>query len=141
MQITARATCVIVAMFLLLLPTVCRADVAPEYPHTAWGRDQVPSRVTIIAVGAATSAAIVTLGLFLSRRPAHNSVARKVTIGLLGVALLGVLGYAVRASRQADRDRGLWKQWDGEVQNRRRHWRGPSQYENPPLPATPETSP
>jgi hypothetical protein len=141
MPFTARAIRVAVVMFLLLLPTVCRADVAPEYPQTAWGRDRVPSRITIIAVGAAISAAIVTLGLFLSRQPVHNSAARKVTIGLLGVALLGVIGYAIRASRQADRDRGLWKQWDEEVENRRRNWRGPPQYENPPQPVTSETTP
>ncbi len=127
MGIIARVTCVVATMFYVLLPMVCRADVAPENPHTAWGRDKVPSRVTIIAVGVATSAAVVTLGLFLSRRPTHNATSKKVTTALLGVALLVVLGFAVRAYWQADRDRGLWKQWDEEVQNRRRNWRGPPQ--------------
>ena len=141
MRITARSACVAVALFVLFLPMVCRADVAPEYPHTAWGRDQVPSRITIIAVGAATSAAIVTLGLFLSRRPAHSAFRKKVTAVLLVLALLAVLGFAVRSYRQADRDRGLWKQWDEERQSRRRNWRGPPQYENPPQPVTSETTP
>lgn len=141
MGILARTTRVAVALFVLLLPMVCRADVAPEYPHTAWDRDQAPSRVTIIAVGAATSAAIVTLGLYLIRRPGHTATRKALTTGMLGFTLLVVLGVVWHFVQQAERDRHLWKEWEEERQNRRRNWQGPPQYEQPPQPATSEATP
>ncbi len=141
MRITTRMTSFVAAMFFLWLPIVCQADIAPEYPDTAWGRDEVPSRVTIIAVGAATSAAIVTLGLFLNRRPVHTATRKAVTSGVLSLALLVVVVFAVRSFWQADRDRSQWNQWEEERLNRRRNWRGPPQYENPPEPVESESSP
>lgn len=141
MSILARTTRVAVALFVLLLPMVCRADVAPEFPHTAWDQDQAPSRVTIIAVGAATSAAIVTLGLYLIRRPSLTPFRKKAFTGLLVVALLQVLLLFLWAARQVDRDRHLWNEWEEERQNRRSNWLGPPQYEHPPQPATSETTP
>lgn len=139
MRIAARTINLSVAMY-LMLSTVCRADVAPQYPDTTWGRDQAPSHITIIVVGAAVSAAIVTLGLFLSR-PSHTTTRKKVTIGLLGLVLLAVLGFTVRTYWQAGQDRDLWGQWKEEQRRRRSNWQGPPQYRASPQPATPETTP
>jgi hypothetical protein len=102
-----------------------RADVAAPEPATKWARGQEPESNTIVAAGAAISAVLVAAGLILGRWPVRSGVGRIVVAAVTALLLLAVWGVAGGAILQAERDRGLWKQWEVNEANRRANWRPP----------------
>ena len=120
-----------------------RADIAAPDPKTVFGRGQEPSSNTIVAAGAAISAVIIAAGLIVIRWPVRTSTGRMVVTGIAGAAILAVWGVACGSYLQAERDRGLWKQWEINESNRRANWRGPPRpdLEGPPLPAPSQGEP
>jgi hypothetical protein len=130
---------------LLLCAPTARADIAVPDPPTVWSRGQEPSGNTVVAAGAALSAVIVAAGLVMGRWPVKSSMGRFVVAAVAGVTLLAVWGAAAGAIWQADRDRGLWRQWEIDESNRRANWRPPPQFDgslepSPPSSLTPESS-
>ena len=116
-----------------------RADIAVPNPPTVWDRGQEPSGNTVVAAGAAISAVIVGAGLIVARWPVRSSIGRMVVAGITGLALLAVWGACGGTILQAERDRGLWKQWEAAESNRRANWRPPPQFDGPPEPVPPST--
>jgi hypothetical protein len=101
------------------------ADVPPFRPLTHWIPNQYsPSGVAIVLAGLALSAAIVSAGLIVARRPATRSKRLTLSIAAAGVLLVAALTAEV-----------YWEQ----IVNR---YRGPNrpEFNALPSPAIPESS-
>jgi hypothetical protein len=117
-----------------------RADIAVPDPPTVWSRGQAPSGNAVVAAGAAISAVIVAAGLIVARWPVKSSVGRVAVAAIAGVLLLAVWAVAAGAIWQADRERGLWRQWEIDETNRRASWRPPPRFDDQPEPLPPSSS-
>jgi hypothetical protein len=129
-------------ILLLLGAGVASADIPVPDPPAVWSRGQEPESNTVVAVGAGISAVIVAAGLIFVRWPVRSTVGRIVVAAITGLALLAVWGIAGGTIVQAQRDRGLWKQWEIDESNRRSNWRGPPDFALPgPPPPTSAPAP